>query len=345
MNMGAMMSLWVVRAGSHGEQQETALQEGLVCHAWNELPNCSAFGTKDELQKVYEQANPNQNERQVIQGLNQVWRFARVIQIGDLVAMPLRTESAFAFGRVTGEYEYKKLAPNVMHIRRVEWLKTVPRSAFPKDILFSMNSGLTLFKVTRNDAENRVKKILATSGSVAAMKEAEAEIESEDDDGDVNLEIAARDEILKFIQANFKSHDLARLVDAVLRAQGYKTEVSPPGPDGGVDILAGSGSLGFDPPRLCVQVKSGSGTEGQKTFNELMGVVSKFASQQGLLVSWGGFTNPVKADAKKDFFRIRLWDQGDVVDAVLQNYERLDAEIKAELPLKRIWVVVKDEVE
>ena len=37
--------------------------------------------------------------------------------------------------------------------------------------------------------------------------------------------------------------------------------------------------------------------------------------------------------------------QGDVVDAVLQNYERLDAEIKAELPLKRIWVVVNDEVE
>jgi restriction system protein len=40
-----------------------------------------------------------------------------------------------------------------------------------------------------------------------------------------------------------------------------------------------------------------------------------------------------------------LWDQGDVVDAVLQNYERLDDEIKAELPLKRIWVMVNDEVE
>lgn len=154
-----------------------------------------------------------------------------------------------------------------------------------------------------------------------------------------------RDAILKFIQTKFKGHGLARLVDAVLRAQGYKTEVSPPGPDGGVDILAGSGSLGFDQPRLCVQVKSGGAAEGQKTFNELLGVVSKFASQQGLLVSWGGFTNPVKLDARKDFFRIRLWNQGDVVDAVLQNYERLDDEIKAELPLKRIWVIVNDEAE
>jgi len=40
-----------------------------------------------------------------------------------------------------------------------------------------------------------------------------------------------------------------------------------------------------------------------------------------------------------------LWDQGDLVNAVPQNYERLDDEIKAELPLKRIWVIVNDEAE
>ncbi len=341
------MAIWVVRAGRHGEQQVIALQESVVCHAWNELPDCSSYATKDELRKVYEQANPNEKARQVIAGLGQVWRFAHGIKIGDIVALPLRTESAFAFGRVTGEYEYKELASNVRHIRRVKWLKTVPRSVFPKDILFSMNSALTIFKVTRNDAENRINKILTSKSSEvdAKVEDEDSEIESEVDNDDVDLAEAARDEILKFIQANFKSHKLARLVDAVLRAQGYKTEVSPPGPDGGVDILAGSGSLGFEQPRLCVQVKSGNGTEGQRTFNELLGVVSKFTSQQGLLVSWGGFTNPVYLDAKKEFFRIRLWDQGDLVNAVLDNYERLDPEIKAELPLKRIWVVVRDDAE
>jgi restriction system protein len=339
------MSLWVVRAGKHGEQQETAIKEGLVCHAWNELPDYSAFRTKDELQPLYRATYPRETEKQVVSGLGQVWRFAREIQKGDLVALPLKTESSIVFGRISSEYKYKKVAPNVMHIRDVEWLKTVPRSVFPKEILFSINSALTVFKVYRNDAENRVNKILTLAPLVSevAVGKAEAENEGLTDDDTVNLEETARDEILKFIQAEFKEHDLARLVDAVLRAQGYKTEVSPPGPDGGVDILAGSGSLGFDQPRLCVQVKSGSGAEGQKTFNELLGVVSKFASQQGLLVSWGGFTNPVKMDARKDFFRIRLWDQGDVVDAILANYEKLDDEIKAELPLKRIWLLVNDE--
>jgi restriction system protein len=341
------MSLWVVRAGRYGEQEETAVKEHLVCHAWNELPDYSTYRTKDELQVLYKATYPQETEKQVISRLGQVWRFAHEIQKGDLVALPLKTESAFAFGRITGEYQYKTVAPNVTHIRSVEWVKTVPRSVFPKDILFSMNSALTVFKVYRNDAENRVDKILALtpSGPELTTENAEAEIEDIAEDDAVDIEETARDEILKFIQAEFKGHGLANLVAAVLRAQGYKTKVSPPGPDGGVDILAGSGSLGFDQPRLCVQVKSGSGQEGQSTFNELRGVMSKFDSEQGLLVSWGGFTKPVNLDARNDFFKVRLWDQGDVVDAVLQNYERLDDEIKAELPLKRIWVMVKDEDE
>lgn len=35
------MSLWVVRAGRHGEQEDTAVKERLLCHAWNELPDYS----------------------------------------------------------------------------------------------------------------------------------------------------------------------------------------------------------------------------------------------------------------------------------------------------------------
>jgi restriction system protein len=341
------MALWVVRAGSHGEQQETAINERVVCHAWNELPDYSRVSSKEEMREVYATTYPRAGEKQVISGLGQVWRFARDIQIGDIVALPLKTESAFQFGRVTGEYQYRKLAPNVMHTRSVVWLNTVPRSAFPKDILFSMNSALTVFRVYRNDAEARVSKILASlkPGGDAPLDEPGINSDQIPEEEELDLEETARDEILKAIEAKFKGHGLAHLVGAVLRAEGYKTVVSPAGPDGGVDILAGKGPFGFDQPRLCVQVKSGSGPEGQATFNGLLGVVSKFDSEQGLIVSWGGFTNPVKKDAQKDFFKIRLWDQGNLVDAILQNYERLDAEVKAELPLKRIWVLVDDQAE
>jgi restriction system protein len=279
-------------------------------------------------------------------GLGQVWRFAREIQKGDLVALPLKSQSAIAFGRITGDYQYKEVSPNVKHIRSAQWVKTVPRSEIPKDLLDAINASLTVFNVHRNNAEERLAGILSlppVGERTTASQVVQAEIEEEAEG--VDLEQTARDEIIKFIQSNFKGHELARLVDAVLRAQGYKTQVSPPGPDGGVDILAGSGSLGFDQPCLCVQVKSGAGAVTQGTFNEFHGVVSKFASQKGLFVSWSGFTSPVKHDAKKDFFKIRLWDQGDIVEAVLDNYERLDDEMKADLPLKRIWTLVKSDPE
>ena len=343
------MSLWVVRAGKRGEQEETAVKENLVCHAWNELPDYSYCQTKDELRTLYKKTYPHEVPKKAAAGIGQVWRFAHEIQIGDLAALPLKSTFAFAFGRVTGEYQYKKYAENVKHIRHVEWVKTVPRSAFPEQILFSMNSALTVFNVWRNDAEIRVNEILGLTAKaleVATTNAEEAEeAEPAPDDAKVDLNETAHYEILKFIQAKFMGHDLARLVDSILKAQGYKTKMSPPGPDGGVDILAGSGLLGFDQPRLCVQVKSGGAAEGQKTFNELRGVMSKFDSEQGLLVSWGGFTKPLTNDARNDFFKVRLWDQGDVVDAVLQNYDRLGDEIKAELPLKKIWILVNDDGE
>ena len=337
------MALWVVRAGKHGEQEAVAVERHVVCHAWNELPDYSGFATKDQLKELYVKNYPLENEAKVSIGLGQVWRFAREIKVGDLVALPLKSSSSFMFGQVAGEYEYQELAQNVKHTRDVKWLKPIPRSAFPKDILFSMNSKLTIFNVNRNDAETRVKKILSSPLSEDESTVAEEYFE-EIAEAEQNLEQSARDEILNFIQTEFKTHKLARLVDGLLRSQGYFTEVSPPGPDGGVDILAGSGPLGLDSPRLCVQVKSGLGPEGQKTYNELLGVVTKFSSQFGLLVSWGGFSKQVRQDARKDFFKMRLWDQGDLVRAVLQNYDRLDEEIKSELPLRRIWVLVKEDI-
>jgi predicted Mrr-cat superfamily restriction endonuclease len=63
------MSLWVVRAGKHREQEDTAVKEGLVCHAWNGLPDYSAFRTKDELRPLYRQKYPRESEKQVISGL------------------------------------------------------------------------------------------------------------------------------------------------------------------------------------------------------------------------------------------------------------------------------------
>ena len=36
---------------------------------------------------------------------------------------------------------------------------------------------------------------------------------------------------------------------------------------------------------------------------------------------------------------MRLWNQNDLIEQLLENYDRLDGDIRAELPLKPIWTV------
>lgn len=131
--------------------------------------------------------------------------------------------------------------------------------------------------------------------------------------------------------------------DAVLQAEGYLTRVSPPGPDGGVDILAGSGPLGFGEPRMCVQVKSSSSPSDVTVLRGLQGILQNFRAEQGLLVSWGGFKSSVLQEARQSFFQIRLWDSGDLLKAIFKNCDKFSDQLQAELPLKRIWALVLEE--
>lgn len=110
--------------------------------------------------------------------------------------------------------------------------------------------------------------------------------------------------------------------------------MSSEGPDGGVDILAGRGQLGFGSPSLCVEVKSGDTPSDRPAVENLLRAVAKFGAQEVHFVSWAGFKSYVHKEMAQSFFRIRLWSQIELLEALFANYERLDDEIKAELPLK-----------
>jgi restriction system protein len=71
--------------------------------------------------------------------------------------------------------------------------------------------------------------------------------------------------------------------------------------------------------------------------------VHNFGAKQGLLVSWGGFNSKALQESRKLFFSIRLLDQGELLDEIAKYYDKFDDELKAELPLKRIWALVKEE--
>jgi restriction system protein len=159
----------------------------------------------------------------------------------------------------------------------------------------------------------------------------------------VDLGQIGRDLIRRRLAERFRGHDLARLVGALLRAEGFVCEVSPAGPDGGVDVLAGQGDMGFDGATMAVQVKSGSTVVDAPTLRELKGVMGNFGAKRGLLVSWGGFTKTARQEARRLFFEIRLWDSDALIDKLQNVYDELPADLKAEIPLQRIWTLLSDE--
>lgn len=333
------MALWMVRAGRNGEQEEGALQHSVVSIGWQELGDLSSIKSREDLKQLYEQRYPDAKKMKVANQAGQVWAFIARIDLDDLAVLPLKTRSAIAIGRVTGPYEYRTdLAPNIRHVRPVEWIRTdLPRTAFEQDLLYSFGAFMTVCQIERNNAEERVRAILAgTRMSWPAGEDAEGpEV--------IDAEQVARDQILQYVSQHFKGHDLGRLVEGVLQAQGYVTRASDPGPDGGVDILAGAGGMGFDNPRLCVQVKSSESPADVNVLRSLQGTMGNFGADQGLLVSWGGFTRPTLEEARRSFFSVRVWDSGDLLEAVLRSYEKLPDSLQAELPLKRLWALVLEE--
>jgi len=335
------MALWLIRAGSRGERENLALEKSIAVISWPELDDLSGIKTREELLQKLKTTYPDHKPKTLQNWASQIWPFIRVIQLGDLVALPLKQRPFIAFGRITGDYQYRpELPDDARHTRPVQWLKEVSRSKLDQDLLYSLGAFMTVCRIQRNNAEERIRALLeGRKWSPVTTTPTDGE-DASDEKADTDLEEIAKDQIRRFIAARFKGHRLTELVAAVLIAQGFKVRVAPEGPDGGVDILAGGGELGFDEPRIAVQVKSGDTPVDIKAVRELQGAMKNFQASQGLFVSWGDFKSSVHKETARLFFEIRLWGPDDLLREVLRNYERLPDELQAELPLKRIWVLV-----
>lgn len=335
------MSLWLVRGGPGGAWENRALEKGIAAVGWIELGDLSEIATREELRQVLEKAYPD--AKGVILGSfeTQLWSFLREMQTGDLVALPLKQRPAVVFGRVAGPYQYRReLSADAPHTRPVEWIKEVARTAIDQDLLFSLGARRTVCRVHRNNAEERVRALLEGEPFPPISVPPDATDEGQ---GEIDLEATAQDQIRRFIGRRFKGHRFTHLVAAVLSAQGYKLRVAPTGPDGGADILAGSGELGLDRPRIAVQVKSGDAPVDIKDVRELQGAMRTFQADHGLFVAWGGFRQSVDRELPRLFFEIRLWNSDDLLQEIFRLYDKMPGEVQTELPLKRIWVLMPPE--
>jgi restriction system protein len=345
--MSEQPKVFLSRAGANGEDEEYAIENNLALIGFRDIPTLDSAEDYDDVFKIVGQAMPGAKMRAIGNRAGQVWAFSVSMKPGDIVVMPRKLTSQIALGIVTGPYQYRKVADEFRHTRQVKWIRPdVARTVFGQDLLYSFGAFMTVCTISRNDAERRVAAVLdgkpdpgVVPHPLPSSKSSPNSASAEDAAG-VDLEQLAQDQIVRHIQSHFSGHALSGLVEAILRVEGWVTRLSPAGADGGVDILGGRGPLGLDQPHLCVQVKSQTSPVDVTVYRTLQGSMQSFKADQGLLVAWGGFNKAVQTEAKQGHFFVRLWDSKDLVEAIYRNFERLPAEIQAELPLKRVWMLV-----
>jgi hypothetical protein len=147
-------SIWVVRAGRNGRQEETALGNDIITIGWNELSNLADFKSKPELREYYRKMIPYETDEQIAQAVGQIWSFIREIRVGDIVVLPLLSGGTehVAVCKVEGEYEDREITNEVKKVREVEWLKKdIPVTEFDTSTLKSLRSSRTVYSIRNKD--------------------------------------------------------------------------------------------------------------------------------------------------------------------------------------------------
>lgn len=142
-------------------------------------------------------------------------------------------------------------------------------------------------------------------------------------------------EISQYMRA-MNPYDFQDLVADLLRAMSYHvTWVSPPGKDGGLDILAWPDALGTRLPRIKVQVKrqqQSVSVDGLRSFMALLG-----DDDVGLFVCTGGFTKDAEMEARtQEKRRVTLIGLEKLFDLWDEHYEKLTDRARRRLPLRSI---------
>jgi len=173
-----------------------------------------------------------------------------------------------------------------------------------------------------------------SDGTVAAP-EAGAELDA----GAFSVEEAkesAWEQVNAYLHA-MPPYDFQELVAGLLKAMGYHVSwVSPPGADGGIDIVAYTDPLGAAGPRIKVQVKR---LDGKVTADGLRSFMAVVGDQDvGIFVALGGFTSGAEAEARRQEKRkLTLINALSLYELWVQHLSRVPEDYRQLLPLTPVY--------
>lgn len=327
-----MARMWMVR-GEGGSLYDFFRERGIAAIGWNQLAAHAKLGVgRKQLINLYQSAEPQAKQGTVVSGASQVWRFVNDVQDSDWVITYSPANRVYAIGKVTGAAEHHpEWAEQGMPLaRQVQWQpQELPRDRLSTSTKNRLGSTLTLFEIPSSAA---AEVLAVLKGQPLPVVEDEPEDIIADPLAGIESQALER---IKDRVNELDWDDMQQLVAGILRAMGYKTQISPPGSDRGKDIVASPDGFGFEHPRIVVEVKHRKEQMGSQEIRSFLG--GRHKDDRGLYVSTGGFTKYAQYEADRASIPLAMWTLDHVVRALIEHYDATDAETKRIVPLKRLY--------
>ncbi|MDO4698040.1 MAG: restriction endonuclease [Pasteurellaceae bacterium] len=335
-----MSRVWMVRSDG-GILYDFFKEHSVVGIGWDFLAEKALNGaSRKELIEYYNQLEPNLNLGKKISAVSQVFRFINNIKPKCWVVTYSPINRTYLIGKVTGDSKYTEdwRGDNLSIIKSVVWEgKEILRDDLTPSTRNSLGGISTVFELSEKASEELIN-LLNEEPLVNNIEQDESEQDVEDDIFK-EVELKAFEKIKDLInQLDWK--DMQELVAGVLRAMGYKTQISPNGSDRGKDIMASPDGFGFETPRIIVEVKHRSATPiGSQEIRSFLG--GRHQDDRGLYVSTGGFSKDAKYEADRAKIPLVLWSLDELARTLIQHYDDVDTSTKQLIPLKISYLPIK----
>ena len=323
--------MWMVRSDG-GLLFDLFKEKSVVAVGWGEIGSLDQLRSRDAIKASVTGAWPDWLDGRVITSAGQLHRFRNEIQIGDGIVTYDTASRIYLVGEIVGDYKFDpSLVPENPNTRAVRWLGDVDRDRLSVGTRNSLGSSLTLFRLSE-DVVAEIREVLT---GIVPPQSVPSE-PSVADETELLSDVQAK--ALEFIKdrvAKLPWDAMQELVAGLLRAMGYKTQVSPAGSDRGKDIIASPDGFGFEAPRIVVEVKHRSQQMGSAEIRGFLG--GRHPQDRGLYVSTGGFSREALYEADRANIPLQLMDLNLLVHTILQHYEKFDVQTQRILPLTRVY--------
>ena len=322
--------------GIHTLNDNLFLNKNVIALGWEPLGDLAQIeGTREAFKARYSEVYPDAKKGNIATSAGMLYRFKCEAQTGDYVIFPSKTDRKINIGIIEGDYYYEENDGDYVQRRKVKWLKHLPRTAFSQGALYEVGSALSFFSV-----KNYADEFLAALDPKFKIKVVDDSGEDETVGATAeDIKDSTKDFILKMLSKKLKGYDLEEFIADLLRAMGYRADVSPHGGDSGIDITAYKDEL---PPRILVQVKSGDSDIRESTIQSLKGAMRE--GDYGLFVTLADYTK----NAKKYLTSVPIIkgiNGSELVELILRYYDKLSDRYQRMIPLEMVYIPVPKEEE